>query len=286
MQMLNVEGISRFELAIEELPGGDLTVTMLNDGKPFGEDCVDLVDLKRSALGSGAYDLQTCDCGTPRCAGFWEPIFVEHFGDIVRWEFDDRYHPIVRDEDETELTVTRYEFNRKQYITEIQEKFKCLRNHPRKGSLGPYGFDPAIFDDEFPCPSATQLPFEKGAKIVVGYTDNYQQPWVWVENNPVAYPRQLIPTGAMWASFGCWSLMWGSDLYDLGGPCIYRKDSIKFELSTEVTISECNEEAESLAREIQKYWGSVVHVVWDKVIETSPRTFVRSHLAAEALNQG
>lgn len=274
--------ISRFELAVEELPGGDLTVTMLIDGKAFGEDCVDLVDLKRSSLSSGAYDLQTCGCGTPECAGFWEPIFVEHLGDIVRWEFDARYHPIVIDEDEAELTVTRYEFNRKQYITEIREKFKWLRNHPRKESLGPYGFDPAIFDDEFPYSSDPQLPFEKGAKIVVGYVGDLQQPWISVENNLDVYPKQLIPTCAMWARFGCWSRMWGSDN---DGLRVYRKDSDRFQLSKEVTASECNQEIESLAWEIQGYWGGVVHVEWDKVMETSPRTFVRSELAAEALSQ-
>ena len=92
--------------------------------------------------------------------------------------------------------------------------------------------------------------------------------------------------GAIWASFDQWSLMWSSDIYDLGGRCIYRKDSAMFELSAEVTILECNEETESLAREIQTYWGSAVYVVWDKVIETSSRTFVRSELAVEALNPG
>lgn len=275
--------ISKFELVVEEIPGGDLTATMMIDGKSFGEDYVDLIELKKSALGSGAYDLQTCGCGEPGCAGFFEPIFVEHLGDIVRWEFDGRYHPIAKNENAPELTVTSYEFDRKQYMTEIQEKFRWLRSHPRRNSIGPYGFDSSIFDAEFPFYSEPHLPFERGAEIIVGYIGDYQQPWVWIENNLDVYPRQLIPNEAMWSRFGYWSSMWDSENYDLG-QCVWRKDDINFQLNDELTMSECNDKAESLASDLQHYWGSVVTVVWDKLMETTPLTFVRGKLDTKALS--
>ena len=275
--------ISKFELVVEEIPGGDLTATMMIDGKSFGEDYVDLIELKKSALGSGAYDLQTCGCGEPGCAGFFEPIFVEHLGDIVRWEFDGRYHPIAKNEIAPELTVTSYEFDRKQYMTEIQEKFRWLRSHPRRNSIGPYGFDSSIFDAEFPFYSEPHLPFERGAEIIVGYIGDYQQPWVWIENNLDVYPRQLIPNEAMWSRFGYWSSMWDSENYDLG-QCVWRKDDINFQLNDELTMSECNDKAESLASDLQHYWGSVVTVVWDKLMETTPLTFVRGKLDTKALS--
>lgn len=61
---------SIFELKIEEMPDGDLDATIVIDGVPFGSGCIDLGKLRQSALVSGAYDLQTCGCGMPQCAGF------------------------------------------------------------------------------------------------------------------------------------------------------------------------------------------------------------------------
>jgi hypothetical protein len=49
-------------------------------------------------------------------------------------------------------------------------------------------------------------------------------------------------------------------------------------------MSECNDKAESLASDLQHYWGSVVTVVWDKLMETTPLTFVRGKLDTKALS--
>jgi hypothetical protein len=239
---------------------------------------VDLAELKKSALVSGAFDLLTCGCGSPECAGFWEPIFVQHSNDIVWWEFDSRYHPIVQKGDDLEFSVTRYEFDRKQYVTEIREKFIWLRSHPRKHSIGPHGFNTEIIDNEFPESLSVQLPFNKGETIVVGYFGEYQQPWIWIDEKPDAHPRQLIPTGGMWANFGNWSLMWDSD--NSFGKCEYRKEGA-FQLRVDVSILECNEDVESLAREIQAFWGDEVLVRWEKVSETTPRSHVRCYIAAK-----
>jgi len=267
---------STFEIKVETIPSGELVVTMIIDGKPFGDDCVDLGQLRKSAIISGAYDLQTCGCGEPGCAGFFEPIFVQHEGNVIRWEFDSHYHPVPRkDENEDDaLTVVRYEFNRTQYITEVQEKFEWLRRQPNRNKLGPYGFDAAILEESFPDPDLPQCPVPEGAKVVVGYTNEFHQPWVWVEDFPDIYPRQLLPTGAMWSSFGAWSLMWDSLHFEYG-QCIYRKDSAAYALREDVTVSECNRKAEEIASEIQRYWGGSINVAWDKVEEESRINFSR-----------
>lgn len=255
---------SVFELSLTEKTGGNLVAAIKIDGVPFGDSCIDLVDLKNSAIISGAYDIQTCGCGTPQCAGFWEPIFVQHEEDIVRWEFDSLYHPSVVDDESIEMSVVRYEFDRTQYINEIQSKFSWLKVHPNRNSLGPHGFNPNFLDEDFPDTSVRQTPFTSGATIVFGYTKEYHQPWVWVEENSKLYPRQLLPAGSMWAKFGCWSLMWDSQHFDLG-QSIYRKDSANYVLRSDVTIDECNQEIESLAREVQLYWGATAGVLWEKL---------------------
>ncbi len=278
---------SIFELKVESTPTGGLTATMIIDGKPFGEDCVDLGQVRKSAIVSGAYDIQTCGCGEPACAGFWEPIFVQHEGNLIRWEFDGRYHPIPSkdEDDDAKLTVVRYEFDRMQYIKEVRAKFDWLRNHPSRGSLGPHGFNPDILDEGFPDPSLPQLPFPEGSTIVVGYTKDFQQPWVWVEGNTDIYPRQLLPTGAMWAMFGCWSLMWDSQHFDLG-QCIYRKDSAAFALSSDVSVAECNQEVGQLVHELQQYWGTSAKVAWDWVDEASRSSLMRCEASSSSERPG
>ena len=277
MRQRLTEMTSILELKISEQPGGHLSAAIIIDGIRFGEDCIDLSDLKRSAIASGAYDLQTCGCGTPQCAGFWEPIFVQHDSEIVRWEFDSRYHPIVQEDDGIKFSLGCYEFSRMQYIKEIQRKFEWLRGHPNRDSLGPHGFDAAIFDEEFPDTSILQLPFESGSTIVVGYLGEYRQPWIWVEENSDLYPRQLLPTGSMWAKFGYWSLMWNSELYDLG-QCAYKKDSLPFQLRSDVTVLECNQEVDALAREVKLYWGDPVKVIYEKIQELAHESFKRCDL--------
>lgn len=164
---------SIFELKIEEMPSGDPYATIVIDGTPFGNCCIDLDALRKSAIVSGGYDIQTCGCGVPWDANFWEPIFVQHDGDVIRWEYDERYHPVpieealfpLEEEDEhTKLTIGRYEFDRLQYITEIRQKFAWLRTHPGRSELGPYGFDSVILDKEFPDTSLPPRPFSQGGK--------------------------------------------------------------------------------------------------------------------------
>jgi hypothetical protein len=262
---------SIFELKVESPAEGGLVTTLLIDGKPFGEDCVDLGQLRKSAIVSGAYDIQTCGCGEPACAGFWEPIFVQHESDLIRWEFDGHYHPIPSkddDGDDAKVIVIRYEFDRMQYIEEVRSKFAWLRDHPRRNSLGPYGFNSSILDEEFPDPMVPQLPFLAGSTIIVGYTKEFHQPWIWVEGCPDIYPRQLLPTGVMWAMFGEWSLMWGSQHFDFG-QCIYMKDSSAFALSKDVSVCRCNQAVGQLVLELQQYWGASAKVVWDWVDEHS-----------------
>ena len=126
---------------------------------------------------------------------------------------------------------------------------------------------------------AAMNPFSPGARIVVGYTSNFHQPWVWVEGDPDIYPRQLLPTGEMWSMFGHWSLMWDSRHYDLG-QCISRKDSSVFVLLDDVTVSECNREVEDLSRAIHNFWGSAVSVFWERIEEISRSSVVRIQVSS------
>lgn len=258
---------SLLKLIITEDMQGNLDAQVQIDGKPFGNECVDLVELRNSAIGSGGYELLSCSCGIPQCAGFWEPIFVQHDGDYVRWECDARYYPIVQKDENAKFSVLRYEFDRMQYINEIRVTFEWLRRHKNRDSLGPHGFDASLFDKPFPDTSTPRLPFPDGATIVVGYAGEYLQPWVWVEGQRDTNPGCLLPGGALWKQFEYWSAMWDSARYS--GICLYRKSGCPFQLSDEISLDECNDEVESLAREIQAFWGSSANVVWEERLAAS-----------------
>lgn len=257
---------SKFELTIDEDSQGNLDASILIDGIVFGEDCIDLDELKKSAISSGGYDLQTCGCGDPGCAGFYEPIFVQHEGEIVTWEFDARNHPIPEKDDDAEFAITRYKFNRKQYITEIQEKFNWLKNHPKKSTIGSYGFDSSIFNVDVFYHSKPKIPFENGAEIIVGYTEKFQQAFVWIENDVTELlPSRVLPNCDLWAKFSDWTSIWRNK----GQKCIYPH---------ETTVLVCNQKAEDLAKAIQKYWGDAAKVSWEEIIsDSAPLTFVRHH---------
>lgn len=254
--------ISLFKLIINETALGKLDARIQIDGKRFGEACVDLKQLKESAISSGAYDLLTCGCGEPGCAGFFEPIFVQHVGDCIHWECNTRYYPIVRKGEDIESSILRYEFDRTQYVQEIRATFDWLRRHPHRDSLGPHGFDASLFDAPFPETSSPQLPFPEGATITVGYTGDYLQPWIWVEGQLDVNARSLLASGALWSQYGYWAAMRESSI-DFG-LCLYRRDGSPFELRDDVTLEECNRETESLAHEIQAFWGDSANVVWEE----------------------
>lgn len=253
---------SLFKLIITETAPGELDAQIQIGGKHFGEACVDLKQLKESALSSGAYDLLTCGCGEPGCAGFFEPIFVQHVGDCIHWECNTRYYPIVSKDENAEPSILRYAFDHAQYAQEIRTTFEWLRRHPHRDSLGPHGFDASLFDEPFPDTSVPRLPFPEGATIIVGYAGEYRQPWVWVEGQPDVNPHSLLPSGALWSHFDYWSAMRDSP-NDLG-LCLYRRDGSQFQLRDGVTPDECNREAESLAREICSFWGNGAFVGWEE----------------------
>jgi len=50
--------------------------------------------LKKASWESGTFFLITCGCGTPGCAGIYNPIKVEHNGDEVVWFIQE---PIKKD---------------------------------------------------------------------------------------------------------------------------------------------------------------------------------------------
>ena len=195
---------------------------------------------------------------------------VQHQGNSITWEFDARDHPIPEKDNDaehnTEFSITRYEFNRKQYITEVQQKFKWLKNHPKKSSLGSYGFDSTIFDTEFFCNEKPQIPFEQGAKIIVGYTEKFRQAFIWIENDLTELlPSRILPNCELWTKFSDWTSIWNKE-----------RESAS---PNETTVLVCNQKAEDLAKAIQKYWGDASEVLWEEIISNSaPCTFVSHHL--------
>lgn len=185
------------------------------------------------------------------------------------WEFDARNHPIPKKNDNAKFSITRYQFDREQYITEIKNKFNWLKNHPRKSSLDSYVymFDSAIFDIEIFYHSKSQPPFEKEAKIVVGYTDKFRQAWIWIETDDyVSFPVQrFFPNCEMWAKFSDWTSIWNKER-----ECAYPNKK---------TVLVSNQKAEDLAKAIQKYWGDVANVSWEEIIsDSTPCTLVRHRL--------
>lgn len=246
--------ISTFLLEIIEEKNSDLSVSLIIDGIDFGKDIIDLEELKKSAIFSGAYNLQTCGCGVAGCAGFFEPIFVQHTNDYVIWEFDSNYHPVPKKQgDISTVDLQILKFNRSQYILEIQQKFEFIRNHPKRKTIDPYcDFDNKIFDKSFPDLSVLHTPFEKGATIVVGYTDDFKQPFAWVENQSKLYPMQIMPTALIWSMFGEWT-------------SLFESGDFAYHLLEDISIEECNQKIQRLANEIQRFWGSCVCVVWEEL---------------------
>jgi hypothetical protein len=116
---------SVIELKNEAFPNGANRVRIWIDGVQFGKALIDVKALQKSAITPGEYDIQTCGCGEPGCAGFWEPIVVKHDGEVIAWEFDIRFHPIPpvseEEEDAMEPCFVRYQFNRAQYLSEVRK---------------------------------------------------------------------------------------------------------------------------------------------------------------------
>jgi hypothetical protein len=223
--------------------------------------------LKSSAICSGAYELQTCGCGVAGCAGFHKPIFVQHTANYIIWEFDSNYHPIPkRKEDISKKDIKILKFNRNQYISEIKRKFELVRNHPKRKTVEPYfSFDNKIFDESFPDLSKLHTPFEKGAVLVIGYTEDFRQPFIWVENQYKLYLYQLIPMFEIWSIYEDWTSLFEEVWYQ----CEVESDMerVKHQLREDVSVKECNQKIEILANKLQHFWESSVCVVWEKLLD-------------------
>lgn len=108
---------------------------------------VDMRILAASMKGPGEYDILTCSCGEPGCAGVWQGIIVFHYYDLIRWLIP---HPIVRpfepDGKEAERVITfkdRY-FRKTDYVkaivSAIEEAKGLILQNPDSARTVPLGF--------------------------------------------------------------------------------------------------------------------------------------------------
>jgi len=68
---------------------------------------VDLRNLVATLKGSGEYEIVTCSCGEPGCAGIWQGIIVFHYYDLIRWLIPVPISkPFEPDENEQERIIT------------------------------------------------------------------------------------------------------------------------------------------------------------------------------------
>lgn len=254
--------LSTLRIDIRESPSNStLQIELWIDGQVFGSDLVDISELRKSAMTSGGYYILTCGCGEPGCAGYFAPIGVAHIDDRVVWECDDRFYPVPeRGATARPARFLVYEFDRQQYIDTIRWILSTLREHPQRevADIGPHGFDKKTLDLPLPEATSRALPFRQGAKLIVGYIGEYEQPWVWIEEDREIPARQLLPTMTLWHKFGYWASMWDSPS-DLG-VCTWKKDGMPFQPEPGVTSEICNQAVEDLARELQLFWGKAVTI--------------------------
>ena len=258
--------VSDFRLALEETPDGVLLVRIIVDGERFGEDCVDLNELWSSASTSGGHDILTCGCGLPECAGFWDPVFVSHDGTHVTWDFDRRYHPIPEKEETDERIVGKLVFERKEYVLELRGLFACLESDPRRGKLGPYGFDFEFLSSPSPGIDELRTPFPKGSSITVGYSRDFREPHIKIDGERFVSMKKLVPTMSANLALEAWQSMWReNEGSDEESPV----NGLHF-LKPEFSLDGCNAAAKAAAESLKGYWKDAAIVRWQRIESISP----------------
>lgn len=96
--------------------GKEIPYDVLNGVTPLAASQMELVD----------FDLFTCDCGEPGCAGFMDPISQEKTSDSVVWKLAGKYEKLF----ETSKLV----FNRQQFEEAFNKLYKVVRNLEDEGS--------------------------------------------------------------------------------------------------------------------------------------------------------
>lgn len=107
---------------------------------------IDMRHLVASMRGSGQYDIFTCSCGEPGCAGIWEGIVVLHWPNSIRWliplHYDDEESK--NEEDETVLAFKDKWFRKTDYLQAVSSAMETVRNivskDPGKFITVPEGF--------------------------------------------------------------------------------------------------------------------------------------------------
>lgn len=235
-----------------------LQASIFINEKRFGAVQIDLNALLASAHYSGAFDIQTCGCGEPSCAGIDQPIFVWHDEQTVTWEFDPQFHPVALKDNTKQPETRTIIFDQLQYVGAINDGISRLMEHPGRDEIGPYGFDASTLEAKFEDFGSPGLHFPKGTEITVGYTEQFGQPWIWCSKNAdFRAKRMVLAKHRLWQMFEFWSAMFESD--SSFGKCLYKLEG-RFALVDGVTAAEANQLARLLGAEIQKVWGDVISV--------------------------
>ena len=96
-------------------------VIVLVDRKEIPYDILNgVAPIAASQVDNIEFDLFTCDCGEPGCAGFMDPILQEKTKDTVIWRLDGKYERLFGS---SQLT-----FNREQFETTFNELYKTIKN--------------------------------------------------------------------------------------------------------------------------------------------------------------
>jgi len=88
-------------------PAGYIDVRVTFDGKVFDYHTISLLELMRSGMFPGEYEILTCDCGHGICTGIYDGIVVLHdvASDTVRWMVP---HPVSQRGGDFTANITMY----------------------------------------------------------------------------------------------------------------------------------------------------------------------------------
>jgi len=119
----------------------------INDERLYPEFTVDMREVVASIKGPGQYDIFTCSCGEPGCAGIWEGVIVIHWPNSIRWliplHYDDDETP-KNEEDEDVFMFKERLFRKTDYLQAVSSAIEAARGiaskAPGEFETVPYGF--------------------------------------------------------------------------------------------------------------------------------------------------
>jgi len=111
------------------------------DGKEIQYDILNgITPIAASQVDNIEFDLFTCDCGEPGCAGFMDPILQEKTDNAVIWRLDGKYQRL--------LNSSQLTFNREQFEKAFNGLYKTIKNLEDKNLYLWHMLDTFIVEDD------------------------------------------------------------------------------------------------------------------------------------------